>query len=383
MPEPASIDPSRAADAERGGLRPGVLVLSLICDPLVGANPITGVLKPGVAESWTIAPDAKKVIFRLRAGVRFHNGRELVAQDYVYSLSRFAHPDTGSVQHFFLEKVAGYQDVRRRRAAELTGVRAPDPRTLEVELSEPFAELPALLSHPAAGSAVPKEEVDKGAEAFGRAPVCTGPYRPAAPWAPGSGEIRLARFNDYVAGGPDSPLGAGFADEIVLKTVPDAEAGYALFEREALEASEVPIGRLSAAREGKVGVEGGSNGLLAYLGFPAGKPPFDKADFRRALSLAIDRQAIVEGVFAGSRQVPAGFLPPAAGPGSPANACPETVKGRADPKAAAVALMSSGLDPASTKPPIYFNDAGSGHAIWIAKVAEQWKAGLGIEPSLQ
>lgn len=368
--EPDSIDPSRASG------RPGILVLRQICEPLVAADPLTGALGPGAAASWTIAPGARKVTFTLRSGLKFHNGREVTAQDYVFSLSRFTHPQSGSPLHFFLERVSGYVELRAGRAETLAGVKAADASTLEVELTEPFAELPAALSHPAAGSAIPREEVERGADAFAAAPVCTGPYALAEPWAKGQ-DIRLVRSSAH------DRRGQGFADEIVFTIVPDLEAGYLLLEGEAAHVAEVPVGRLTQARLVRGRVESGPTGLVNYVGFPATKAPFDNPAFRRALSLAMDRRAIVDELLAGSRQVPAGFLPASAGPASAGSACMQGVRPSADVKLATEALQASGIDPAATRLTIYFNDSGSGHEGWLERVAQQWKAGLGIESVLK
>ncbi len=381
--EPKSIDPSRTSDADRAGERPGLLVLSALCDPLVAAHPRTGALRPGVAESWQVALDGKKVTFKLRAGARFHNGREITAEDYVYSISRFVHPDTSSDQYFFFERVAGYKDLRERRSQTLAGVKALDPRTLEVELAEPFAELPAVLAHPAAGSVVPKDEVAKGADAFAMAPVCNGPYAMAAPWQRGQ-DLRLVRAKDYArTSSVHSRDGAGYADEIVFKTVPDLEAGYELLEEKAVQVADVPVNRIAPGRVRGLRIENRSNGLLSYLGFPVTRPPFDKPEVRRALSLALDRSEIVDTLLAGTREVATGFLPGSAGRAARGAACPDTIKAKVDARGASTALQAAGVDPAATKLTVYFNDGASGHQAWLEKVAGQWKSALKLDSTLQ
>ncbi len=372
----ASIDPSRASS------RSAMLVLKQICDPLVGVDPATGALAPGTAESWTIAPDAKKVTFTLRGGLKFHNGREVTASDYAFSMSRFAHPQNGSPLHFLLERVAGYRELRERRATGLAGVRALDQRSLEVTLSEPFAELPAVLSHPAAGSAIPKEEVDKGVDPFGAQPICTGPYALAGPWIPAQ-EIKLVRFSDY--GGTSTVYageGVGFADQINFRIVPDVQAGYLLLQQAAVQVAEVPVGRLLEARRRPLSVDAEANGLVAYIGFPVKRPPFDNVEFRRALGAALDRREIVEDLLGGSRRLAGGFLPPSAGPDAQNGSCRQTLPPRENLKAARGALAASGINPSGINLNIHFNNGTSGNQVWLGKVAEQWKAGLGVASTL-
>lgn len=374
--EPKSIDPHRVAD------RPGVLVLKQMCEPLVTADPLSSKLLPGAAESWSMSDDAKKFNFQLREGLKFHNGRDVTAEDYVYSLNRLAGNKESGSKAFLLERVAGYVEVREGRAPGLSGARALDPRTLEIETAEPFAELPAIMAHPAAGSAVPKEEVDKGADPFAANPVCTGPYRLTVPWERGK-DIALMRFDAYNGKNPAfSRGGAGYAREIVFKTVPDASEGYRRLGAREVQISEVPGDKLVEARKVSKRLESGPNGILSFIGLPVKAPPFDKVEFRQALAQAIDRRSVIENVLAGSRQLPRGFLPSAAGPASESTACRDTIKSRGDGEAAKNALTASGVDPAATKMRIYFN-AGGGHEAWLSVVAEQWNSVLGIESALQ
>ena len=372
---PESIEPSRASE------RLGLLVLKQICEPLVTADPSTGELRPGAAASWEIAPDAKKVTFRLRPGLKFHNAREVVAQDYVYSLSRFAHKDTGSRQYFLLDRVGGYKELRESGAATLSGVKAPEAHVLEIELTEPFAELPAVLAHPGAGSAVPKEEIDKGAEAFAARPMCTGPYAVSAPWDR-TQPLTLKRVSGYRGDNPAfSSKGAGVADELVFKIVADAAAGYEDLNKKQADIAEVPIDQLAQARKVRGRVQSAANGVEVFIGLPVTKAPFDNLQFRRALALGLDRNEVVEKLLAGSREIPTGFLSPAAGPAGKAHKCDQTVLPSSDSKLAKEALTASAVDPAATPLKLHFN-AGSGHEKWLEMVGAHWQASLGVASTL-
>lgn len=364
--EPDSISPSSAS------ARTGLMLLKQICDPLVMADPYTGELKPGAAESWTISPDAKKVTFKLRAGLKFHSGRDIVAQDFVYSISRFVRKDVGSRQAFLLDKLVGYSDAREGKTETIGGVKAPDAATLEVGLTEPFAEFPAILAHPAAGSAIPKEEVDKGVDGFNVKPVCNGPYMINEPWQRGR-DLTLVRHADY------KPGDRGRADTMVLRPVPSLEEGYTKLNSGNVDIAEVPNEKLTQARQVKDRVESGDNGIVAMLGFPVTKAPTDNRDFRKALSLAIDRTEIIETKLAGSRGMPDGFLPASAGPVAGDHSCKDSVKPKADVNGAKAALQASGVTP----PPlnVYFNP-DRGHETWLEVVAQQWQETLGIASTL-
>ncbi|MGH2810392.1 MAG: ABC transporter substrate-binding protein, partial [Actinomycetota bacterium] len=372
---PQSISPLTSSS------RWGVFTVKTICDTLVGFDPGTGTLKPAIAQSWTIAPDGKKVTFKIRPGVKFHNQRDLVAADYVWSLSRFAHPKTGSAQRFLFDKVAGYQELQAGRAETLAGVLAPDPSTLEINLSTPFAEFPAVMAYPNAGAAVPKEEVEKSAEAFDAKPVCTGPYALEAPWNAGDG-IKLQQFAGYYGENQSfSHGGRGHARRIEMDIVSDEDEAYGRLEAGGAGVSPVPLGRLAAARAVSGRLSSGPSGHVSYIGLPVKRGPYDNERFRMALALAIDRKGIVGGLLGKSRQVPGGFLPASAGRASQ-NACGDSVKPSADPEGAKAALAAAGVDPAATKPSVYFN-SGGGHEKWVEAVASGWKSILGIEPALQ
>lgn len=374
--EPGSIEPSKAST------KAGLFIVKQICDSLIGFDPATGALRPAIAESWSLGPDAKKLTLNLRAGVRFHNGRELVAEDYVYSLSRLAHPQEGSPQHYLLEKVAGYPLVRTGRSSTLAGVKAPGPRRLEIELTEPYAEFPAVLSHPTMGAAVPKEEVDKSPEGFAAQPACTGPYMLQSPYGAGR-EIQLIRFDDYYAGNEAfSRDGAGYADRISLRIGPDDASAYERLDSNQVDVAPVPTSALPEARQVEGRVHSGPSGHLAYVGLPTKKAPYDNLNFRKSLALSVDRNQIINGLLARSRQLPAGFLPPTAGPVSGQSACRETILPRASEARARGALNDSGIDPGGLTMNIYLN-SGGGHERWLQEVLDGWKSSLGIDAMLK
>lgn len=372
--DPGSLDPAK--------IRTGAaaLVVKQLCDSLVGFDPRTGALKPGLARSWTVSPDARKVTFQLRPGIRFHNGRQMVAEDIRYSLSRMASPQTASPQNYLLEKVAGYTEVRTGKSPLLSGVKALNPQTLEISLSEPYAEFPAVMSNPAAGSPVPREEVERSPEQFGSKPVCTGPYRMQVPL--GATSIRLVRFPGYRgSNGAFLNKGRGYAGKITFRIAADQAKAYSLLRSGRVDVSPVPPADLAAARRIKNRVSGGDNGYVSYIGLPIKKPPFDNLDVRRALAYSIDRDAIVNGLLGGSRRIPAGFLPASAGPDSAAGACSDVSNPRSKPAAARAAQAKAGA--AFPKMLNVYLNRGGGHERWLQTVMNQWNRQLGVSGSLK
>lgn len=363
LTDPGILDPHRISTD------PALLVAKQVCDTLLSFDQRTGALLPGIAESWTVAPDARMVTFRLREGVKFHNNRDLVAEDYVYSLSRLADPGTGSTGHFLLDKVAGYSELRAARAPSLTGVTAPDPLTLQIELSEPFAEFPAVMANVVAGSAVPREEVERSVEEFAAMPICTGPYKAESPkTAEGFNLIRHDGYHGANEAFQDG--GRGFARSIRFQFAGSDAQAYELLDGGEVDVSPVSPEDLAAAGRVEGRVSSGVNGHLAYIGLPVTKPPFDNPDIRRALALAVDREEIISGLLGDSRQMPDGFLPASAGPGAPGGRCPALATESADAEGAQAALSQAGVAlPESMN--VHLN-AGGGHEQWLEKVLEQW-----------
>lgn len=374
LTDPGMLDPAKITT------NAATIIGAQVCDTLLAFDPRTGALKPGLAETWTVAPDARKVTFQLRPGVTFHNGRAVVAEDFVYSLSRLADPKTGSSEHFLVDKVAGYAEVRAGATPTLAGVKAPSPQTLEVELTEPFAEFPSIMSSLVAGSALPKEEVDKPAGEFAAKPVCTGPYQVEAPQTDEG--IRLVRNDSYHASnGAFRNGGRGLADAINFRFVASDADAYRLLDEGVVDVSPVPVQDLAAAGRIEGRLSSGVNGHVAYIGLPVKKAPFDNADFRQALALSVDRRSIISGLLGDSRRTPTGLLPASAGSSAAAGDCAGLGTETADPQAAQGALGRAGVE-APTEMTVYLN-SGGGHEQWLQKVADRWEEDLGIKSVLK
>jgi len=88
---------------------------------------------PALAEYWTISEGGTRITFHLRQGVRFHNGRELVAEDVKYSLERLVKNRPGNTYYqYFTRNVVGAEEYWQGQAAEVTGFRVVDPSTFEI-----------------------------------------------------------------------------------------------------------------------------------------------------------------------------------------------------------------------------------------------------------
>ena len=226
-------------------------------------------------------PDPLTYVARLRRGVLFHNGRELTAEDVVYTFRSFLDPKFGG---------------RSGAYRLLADVTALDPYTVQFKLKEPFAAFPVnlVMGIVQAGSG--------GANA--RRPIGTGPYK-LAEFVPDD-RLVLERFERYWEGIPSNP-------GVVLKVVPD-DTMRALELRKGtvdLVVNDIAPDVVWQMREdGRLPVVTGPGTDYAYLGLNLRHPILSRAEVRQALALAIDRDAIVKHLRRGLALTAVGIVPP-------------------------------------------------------------------------
>lgn len=304
--EPAFIDPFNLQETE------GTQVGQALFDSLVTFDPLTSEVKPAAAESWESNADATVWTFRLAPGAKFHNGREVTAQDFKYAWERIANPENQSEIGYHLSAVKGFDEMQTGAATELAGVRAVDDTTLEVTLSYSFADFEYVVGHPALAP-VPQEEVEKDPAAFGEMPIGNGPFKMSEPWARDQ-YIKVERFADYYGTAPN-------IDGIDFRILADQDTAFLEFEAGNLDFVQIPAGQIEAV----VGQHGESPdgytvnpGEQVILGTELGvyyllmnntDDVLQNPKVRQALSLAIDRQAICDILFEGTRVPATGIVP--------------------------------------------------------------------------
>jgi oligopeptide transport system substrate-binding protein len=303
--EPAYIDPYNAAESE------GIMVDAELFDGLVDFDPLTSKIVPAVAEKWESA-DGSKWTFHLKKGTKFHNGREVTAADFKYAWERVCNPEMKSDVSYHLSAVKGFDEMQAGTAKELAGVVAKDDQTLEVTLTYPFADFEYVVGHPAL-SPVPKEEVEKDPKAFLEKPIGNGPFMMTEPWAHQQ-SIKTKAFADYYGAKPN-------VDGVTFKIFKDDESAYTDFKQGNLDFCTIPVGQIKAAQAaygtspdgytmnpGKQVILGSE--LSTYYIWMNCKDQYLKNDkLRKAISLALNRQAICDVVYEGTRLPATGPVP--------------------------------------------------------------------------
>ncbi|MBW3604693.1 MAG: ABC transporter substrate-binding protein [Actinobacteria bacterium] len=284
--EPAAVVPAGAVDDA------SLLIVDTLFDSLT-ALALDGTVRPRAAVRWTPSDGGRRWQFTLRRGARYHDGTPVRARDFVRSWSlTVAQGHTGA----HLEEVVGYRDVREGRASQLAGVRALDRRTLEVQLRRPHMGFPTVAAHPTLAP-VPAAAAS-ARDRYAKQPIGNGPYRMSEPLTTGQ-FIRVKRDDEWHNGPRDRS-----DDRVreVLFRIIDADAAYVAFQQGRIDVSQLPAGALDQALRtygpadgsGGPGVVDAPRPSLYFLGLRVDRAPLDDVEVRRALSLAIDRRALVD-----------------------------------------------------------------------------------------
>jgi oligopeptide transport system substrate-binding protein len=293
--DPATLDPVRVSDLY------GRSVTEQIFDGLVQFDQ-TLTITPALARFWRASRDGLVWTFTLRQGVRFHHGRELTADDVVFSLTRILDPKLQSGAADLFAGIEGAREFREGKVAQVSGLRAPDRYTVQVTLREastPFVSVLAL-GH---AKVVPRDVVEKQGEAFGLQPVGTGPFK-FVRWERKK-EIVLAANRDYFDGAPRLA-------RVVYRIFPGELSDLMCkdFDRGDLDESPVPpVCRIKVADTRYQYVRRVTFSVRFY-GLQTRIKPLNDARVRRAIAHALDRDALLQDVFAGRFQPAPGILPP-------------------------------------------------------------------------
>ncbi len=355
---PGTLDPAFIADAAD---------VQLLLQLYAGLTRLDeqGEPYPSLASGWEISPDGLTYEFTIRDDLTFSDGTPLVAEDVRRSWLRLLDPATEATAPDVLSVVAGASArVAGDADEDEVGIRAPDDRTLVVELRHPASYFLDITATPSTFVVPPSADATPGwqtPDAF----VGSGPYAIEGL----EGTDLVLRANDrYVAGPPpideirwvgavegDSATAFG-AGDLDLVQVPGWDATWIAYDADLgphLHAAE-PL-------------------TISYYGFDTTRPPFDDARVRRAFALALDRERLVPLAEGASSAAAASIVPPAIWPDGFE---PDL---DADPERARELLDEAGYEDRADLGTVVVNGSGLG----VEPAVAVWREELGVDIAVE
>lgn len=263
-----TLDPQDSND------QPSSRVFRHIFDNLVDFDKDMNIV-PSLAETWEVEEDGLTWNFKLKEGVKFHNGDELTSEDVKFTIERYK--ETGLVAHML---------------GLVEGIEIVDDYNFKLKTSEPFAALLPHLAHNSTGI-MSKAATEEAGEDVGQKPIGTGPYM-LEDWKAGD-NIVLRRFEDFHGELPHM-------ETITFKVIPEANNRTI-----SLETGEVDIiYQVDPEDQGRI--EEDENLVyytspafsIQYMGMNTAKEPFNDVRVRRAINHAIDKEQLIDVILRGS-----------------------------------------------------------------------------------
>ncbi len=291
--DPVKLDPALIED----GL--SARVTEQIFETLVEFDGPTTRVRPALAESWETSPDGTQWTFHLRQGVSFHDGTPFDANAVKANFDRWQYqtgdPTHQAAEFIYWGDVAGFTDLVDR-------TEAVDPSTFRVYLksaSGPFLLNVALFPFAIVSPSALATNVDD----LSANPVGTGPFK-FVEWVRGD-HVTLAANASYWGGRPQ-------LDQVIIRAIPDAGARFLELQSGGVDFMEFPnpddVRVAANIPDLQVMYRPALN--IAYVDFNQFKAPFNDARVRTALAMAINRQAIVDNLYAGTGIVAKEMLAP-------------------------------------------------------------------------
>jgi ABC-type transport system substrate-binding protein len=376
--EPAFLVPTAADDD------PAIQVIRQLYRGLVTYNTETGGAENDLAESISSTDNTTWTI-KIKPGYKFTNGEAVNSDAFIRAWNYAAYGPNAQNNAAFMGKIDGIADVTsgedpdgdgpltapEPKAKELSGLKKVDDSTFTVKLSTPFSGFPAVIGY-SGFFPVAKACLDDF-DACNEAPISNGPYKIDGKWSHDD-KITLVRNDDWAGAKTDAK-----ADTLTFKIYADIGAGYDAFTAGDLDVVySLPPAKVKEAKStlGDRFYERAGN-TITYLAFPSYVDTFKDKRIRQALSMAIDRQAIIDAVYDGRFKVATSVVSPNFDGARP-NVCKYCKLDVAQAKS----LLAAAGGWKGGKLQLQAN-AGAGHDKWLQAVGDQIKANLGIDYELK
>ncbi len=375
LDESPSIDPGVAEDSAGGD------ILRDLFEGLMSQD-ADGNLIPGVATGFEVSDDNLVYTFTLRDNAKWSNGDPVVAGDFEYAWKRAASPELASPYSWYIELMS-LENAAAVIAGEMDpselGVTAIDDATLEVRLTQPLPYFAQMVTH-FTTFPVHKATVDAHGSEWTQAGnmVSNGAYK-LTEFVP---QERMVRERNEMYWDNDNT----YIDTVTRLVIPDENVALTRYLAGELDRTAVPTGQFPRLSEEypdeALSVPTACSYYYTINLTDTGNPALMDPNVRKALSLAIDRDIIVENVLAGG-QKPAYTFTHWATAGFETPNIPMASMEQADRNAKAAELMSAaGYDASNPLAIDLIYNTSEGHKSVAIAVSQMWKQTLGVETTL-
>ncbi len=335
---------------------------------------------PGVARSWEVSDDGKVYTFHLRDDAKWSNGDPITADDVVYSLRRIVDPKVAAEYAYIYSPILNADDINAGKEKDLTklGVVAVDPQTVKITLKAPTPYFIGLLAH-TSGQIVNHTVIEKYGDQWTRPgnSVSSGAYM-ITEWTPQS-RIVLVK-NPYFHDAANVKI-----DKIIYYPTEDLAEEYKRFRAGELDVTysvpseDIPL----AAKQYKAELHDSAYFGTYFYGINMTKEPLgSSADLRHALSMVIDRVALVKHITQGGELPAYSWMPP----GEPGYVPPKlafaSMSMHQRIAMARKILKAAGYGPDNPLQVEILYNTNQNHKKIAIAIASMWKQALGVQVKL-
>ena len=271
-------------------------VNTLVYDSLLKLNSKIE-LEPSMAEKYEITDEGKKLVFKLKSGIKFHDGNPVTSKDVKFTLESLANPKYEGDLASYVQSITGFKEFHEGKATELKGVVCPDDNTVEINFDTPYS--PALINIGTLGilpahiwGKIDIEKWGENNEAIAK-PVGSGPYK--------FDSFKVGEFAKLVAN-EEYHNGAPKIKNFVFKVVNEETSSAELINGsiDLVELSNIKADDAKTLNEKGIEVLKYPNSKIQYMGFNLRNKTLQDVKLRTAIAYGIDREALVNGLLEGN-----------------------------------------------------------------------------------
>lgn len=291
-----TLDPAQSTEDESNR------VTEEVVETLVTYKKGTSDLSPLLAKSWEVSPDKLSVTFKLEENVKFHDGTPFNADAVVFNFERWwdpNHPYHQGTFSIFKTDMGGFKG---DDSTVIEGIEKVDDHTVRVKLKHPFAPFVAMLTEPQYGIVSP-ESLKKSNGQFKDQLIGTGAFQSVS-WTPND-KVVLKKNPEYrVPGFPK-------VDQLIFQVIKDNSARLNALKSGQIDLMEgvnpSDVSSLEKLPNLKTYTSASNN--VGYLSFNTKQKPFDDPRVRQAISMTIDKQALIDAFYYGQAEPAVTILP--------------------------------------------------------------------------